>query len=1049
MTHKSIVKKAIASGLLITIAGSAVPSFANDTAVTGGDTLAVSAVAETSFNFINPTVTIDSKESFRAGDIPNVGTSNINFTIPDGTAVGAMSEPVTQHPDLIWQGFSGGKTLPAMSGGEQIGEWVATPDYKAVQLRVTADLTGKTNINGTTKLTFGKGKTKVANDTVITPEVTVGGKTTVADYTYTFFVSTVVVQSESYSGQIASTNKINNVFYSTPNYRGDTNQGEKVFTFNLGSDETTFDEHELKGLRIAIGPSKAGGDSVSYSFWELTNGVDNTKTTANGTVVPEPTFSYELSADGKEITLKFDGIQSGMGWTGRIPVLLSDEAYNKGLADGQNQDYPITATSNTDGSVFKDTFANVTPEGIYPGTNLPYQNLRWTFNTASANADTVPAVTLQAIGNDLDGDGTTDDTKVESDGDTLETAVNTLNSSATTVFQVGNPGKVAGSVTIKNSAGEVVATVDNLAPGETKLVTLPTTLSTGENSEHYTAEITSALNSALKATASDSLVFVLHEVPKVAIDIEHTIDGKDADTAVTLAPGSYKTETKVTNNSTISMTGDKLNVTVNGQKIILPADFTLAPGETKVVETGTLELGATETIQVEASATYTTTHTLPAELGGNKTLTANDTDPSVVKALQGVIDLVDDHGSTTFTKSVSIDLTKNDTSSTPFKILPESIFALPNGDLVVSEDGKTITAPNGKWTIDNKGIATWNYAEGATIVEIPSFEYQATNALMDATNPATVTVDVYKPEITVKAEIQGPDGEWYDAQTLEEMPAYKDASVDAPVRVTISNPTDKDLSGVKLVMPNGETVELGADVVLDAQGNIVWEGTTTIERGTPVLDAEYTAYAYYDGVEATASDIINGQTLITDFEVESFYQDDQGDWQDADHKDTAVKYDTVGEKAVKVVINNTGDRDIVNPVVTLPNGETITLEGVAIPVGGTYEYVTTYELGEGETLSDWGVQADEVFKTDPVVAIVTLPVPETPAPETPAPAPETPAPAPETPANPETPATNTPVAKQYANTGSSAVEAGLLGSVLAGLGIGAITVGSRRYKFTK
>lgn len=109
MAHKSIVKKAIASGLLITIAGSAVPSFANDT-VANEDTLAVSAVAETSFNFINPTVTIDSKESFRAGDIPNVGTSNINFTIPDGTAVGAMSEPVTLHPDLIWQGFSGGNS---------------------------------------------------------------------------------------------------------------------------------------------------------------------------------------------------------------------------------------------------------------------------------------------------------------------------------------------------------------------------------------------------------------------------------------------------------------------------------------------------------------------------------------------------------------------------------------------------------------------------------------------------------------------------------------------------------------------------------------------------------------------------------------------------------------------------------------------------------------------------------------------------------------------------------------------------------------------------
>lgn len=121
----------------------------------------------------------------------------------------------------------------------------------------------------------------------------------------------------------------------------------------------------------------------------------------------------------------------------------------------------------------------------------------------------------------------------------------------------------------------------------------------------------------------------------------------------------------------------------------------------------------------------------------------------------------------------------------------------------------------------------------------------------------------------------------------------------------------------------------------------------------------------------SASGMGTGETIAPNFTFEALVAGKDADTAADAVKTTAPAGATSVTAPVTLPITNTGNVPLFNPVITGSDGSSVALEGVTIPVGGSY----TAELGDkpfkvGENVVTYTVKANGIEASDPVVVIV-------------------------------------------------------------------------------
>lgn len=248
----------------------------------------------------------------------------------------------------------------------------------------------------------------------------------------------------------------------------------------------------------------------------------------------------------------------------------------------------------------------------------------------------------------------------------------------------------------------------------------------------------------------------LHIQPvKTAIGIVTKINGDDANTQPVklkvgengTATGKVTVEVTNTTDSAITLNADTLAVTnAAGTKVTLPAGFTLAPGETKTLEVGTVSVASGKTAEVTYKATQTANifkRWDGAKVNGTVGTTQTVSDPAkavaeVVSEVPGNPPVVEDNPEATYTEPKASD--DSFTITTDETVL-EGILSNDKGGSIngvddpldaktirfQAEDGSWVTSRTfegkGTYTVDENGVVKFLRASGYT-GELPEVTYQ-------------------------------------------------------------------------------------------------------------------------------------------------------------------------------------------------------------------------------------------------------------------------------------------------------------------------------------
>ena len=252
----------------------------------------------------------------------------------------------------------------------------------------------------------------------------------------------------------------------------------------------------------------------------------------------------------------------------------------------------------------------------------------------------------------------------------------------------------------------------------------------------------------------------LHIQPvNTAIGITTKINGDDANvTPVKLklgengtATGKVTVDVSNTSTSAITLNADTLIVAnAAGAKVTLPAGFTLAPGETKTIDVGTVSVASGKTAEVTYSATQTANifkrwdgTKVSGTVGSAQTVS----DPAkataeVVSEVPGNPPVVEDNPEATYTEPKASD--DSYTITTDETVL-EGVLSNDKGGSIngvddpldaktirfQAEDGSWVTSRTfegkGTYTVDENGVVKFLRASGYT-GELPEVTYQVSTA---------------------------------------------------------------------------------------------------------------------------------------------------------------------------------------------------------------------------------------------------------------------------------------------------------------------------------
>lgn len=223
--------------------------------------------------------------------------------------------------------------------------------------------------------------------------------------------------------------------------------------------------------------------------------------------------------------------------------------------------------------------------------------------------------------------------------------------------------------------------------------------------------------------------------PTTSVSITTTVNG--ANEAVVNPDTELEASHLIRNTSDFAYpAGTEVTITTNGESQVLTLPEALEPGqETTLTSKFQVEKRGSTTITSSINVTVPATD---ATTGEDASVSAGATSTATAKAKVGIIDLFDDNASTIFDNPVEFNIFENDLQQEGFPFLDETFSWV--GDGVISEDGKTITFPNGSYTYLGGGKVRWTYLAGTDVVEIPSVQYNVSNALGDSTDPATVNI---------------------------------------------------------------------------------------------------------------------------------------------------------------------------------------------------------------------------------------------------------------------------------------------------------------------
>lgn len=280
-------------------------------------------------------------------------------------------------------------------------------------------------------------------------------------------------------------------------------------------------------------------------------------------------------------------------------------------------------------------------------------------------------------------------------------------------------------------------------------------------------------------------------------------------------------------------------------------------------------------------------------------------------------------------------------------------------------DGVNIK-PGESLTLD---VADLKYPIGDTTVN-----WKVTANGVSATDPTVVKVaEGYKIAGSMLNQVKGEDGKWYDADTAEAAVIFSKEGT-AETRLVIKNPTTKDTTVASYVDNNGKTITDGKTVVPAGKFIYLDGGDVTVKRGQPVTFTS-TVNLSVGTQKLQLKDPITAQAKINALTFEA-----QVNEKDADTKADAVSL-TAKDQAtpatgnVTGIIKNTGDNDLIDPVIKGSDGSTVTLTGVTIKVGETKTVTIDKNKGfkVGDTEIKYTVTANGVSATDPINVKVDFP----------------------------------------------------------------------------
>lgn len=730
----------------------------------------------------------------------------ITFEVPSGVRIGGIQELKTPSGEVLG-------TLAESTGNK-------------VTYTVTDFVNGKTGL--TFKYdgayTFNNGG-KVTGDTADI-KVKVNGTDYASGSTYTFDIPDVQNFSPSlYSGQTVVDNQINSAHFAGPrDIPSDENGGYTLVNNIPDGAPLTFSDTDL--------PSFKWGDNYKHSFyiqkmglvkwektgenqWTLVSPNGETTFERDGVVMDLPIGStYTISADGKQSILYIidpnDATVESL--TGTIYYKLDPEAMAKGFATGEQQVYPISGEAT-----WGDT--TLTSDQSRPGAS------KVTYNFTKGGGDgtfIAPTASLKAYAFDATGSGTTADGQ---NSDANDAPVYTLSDKGSIFLSAPNKDaiKVDQRIVQTDEAGNIIgeiASFTGVEPGATSTHVIDAvSLPAGGSTFYYKVLTTNPANPSLKAEASDPVKIERQVIPTAKVGVTTYINGEDANTPVTLAPGAYEVTGDISNPNTYALTSKNTTVewvpVVDGKEqapvsVALPGDFNIPAGGTGKAPVTQVNLAKQGEVGGFYRVAVKEAYTLATVLGGDGVATAEAQDPAYAKALTGKITTNPDKIRVKVGESFTMPILPNDATDPAGHPLDPATVKLTgftdNGDGSLTHEASGV-----KVQYDGKGNLTGTAGEVEGLVK--DLHYTVENTLGDVSELTLAEIDVYDYHVTLKAEIDG-----HDANTIED--AYKitighdQQTIDKRILLPFTNPGTEPITVTGFKDQAGTTYTLDEPITL-------------------------------------------------------------------------------------------------------------------------------------------------------------------------------------------------------------------------------------------
>lgn len=655
--------------------------------------------ATSAFSNITFTATAGNPTS---GPVGHIGSATLTFDIADGTPANT-SETFRLAAGTVFEG----NTFPFKAPDGSIVATAVVNADGSLTITTTDYALTHTNVKTTAVVNFGTPTSPLPPSGVAIPIVlTTGSGTTIDTNTsYTPIISTVQQFTESFTPNKVTDKARNALLISSNNNIVDghfnlvcTLAATDPVTWDIASINATYPTPSYTSFYY--GYAKNNRLSIVYNIKGTYPGpqgiMGSNGTSPTGQIITGPAYGdikVMVSPDGKTMTLDIVNIAPDTGFTGQVPLLLDQTAFQQGLNDGIQQAYPITCDSNT-----------VPATKGYPYSLDGTKNAVWNFSQAGAvGSQITPTVTLVS-------------TVGGSDANTAADQYTSVDGQATVVSTAVNTSTIAVDMTLVNAeTGEVIGTQKGVAPGATATFTSTVTLDPASKTTTYKVTAVNPANSALSATASDPVVYQQITLPV------------GADDATTTAYNTPSAPYDVVANDTAGNMGTLGTVTFSN-----PADAQAATGTWTIVDNKVVFTPKDGTIG-DQSITLVVT-----DSNGNsvtETLTVSVGSPTAT--------LTDDSSSTPWNTAVLIPVFDNDSFPTAHPLLPETAKFTSTGELagVISSDGKTITYTDGDATL------VYAFVDGGVRVTptnwtqaMPVPQYVVTNGISTVAQSANITV---------------------------------------------------------------------------------------------------------------------------------------------------------------------------------------------------------------------------------------------------------------------------------------------------------------------